>query len=322
MKQRSLFVLVSSDDSSLSVALRQIASTFSDANYSSSTTSYLSEPTTTLDQVSSAPLKPKMYSVLGNETSHIDLEHSRVEWVYLIVGVLNLTVGVYLFIIYCCFPYRKSKSQHESTVFKQTTEEEKLREFNFRIRFIPVGIVLLALYFGVLLAYDGYLVTFAVVSDLKMSISEATTLSATFWLTFALGRFLAIFYSMYLSDYTIMHIDVICLVFSSIPLSTSLAANTTAFYICSMIFALSFASLGPAALSYTSRYLTINGKIGAIYMVGGSSGEIVLPFVIAYMMDNFDPMWLMYIVTACTLTLYPLATYKFYLAGIHGERRD
>ena len=155
-----------------------------------------------------------------------------------------------------------------------------------------------------------------------MNVHEATTLSATFWLTFAFGRFLAIFYSMYLSDYVIMHLDVFFLVLSSIPLSTSIVSNVYAFYFCSMIFALSFASLGPAALSYTSRYLTINGRIGAIYMVGGSCGEIVLPFIIAYMMDNFDPMWLMYIVTFCTICLYPLASYKFYLAGKHGEKKD
>ena len=67
-----------------------------------------------------------------------------------------------------------------------------------------VGVLLLAVYFGVLLAFDGYLVTFAVISDLHMNFDEATTLAATFWLVFAFGRLMAVFYSLFISDFVIM----------------------------------------------------------------------------------------------------------------------
>ena len=252
-----------------------------------------------------------------------DLQSSKIELAYLVIGFYLLSIAIITLIAYCIWPppLNPTKLVENKSDERKLSKAEQREKKIFHIKFISIGTIVLFLYFGSILSFDSFLPTFCVTSKLRMSQSRGANLSLAFWSSFVLARFLASIYAGKISDLTIIWVDVIGIMISSTPLSLFVEMNEMIIWVCVVVYGVFMASLGPAAISYTNNFINISGKVAAIYMMGAAVGETAAPVVIGQLFE-LTPMVLMYTVTGISFALFPLTAIEVYLAHKKGKRRS
>jgi FHS family Na+ dependent glucose MFS transporter 1 len=157
----------------------------------------------------------------------------------------------------------------------------------------------LFLYVGAEVGFSGWLYTYA----LEVDIADETTaayLTSLFWGTFTLGRLLSVALAARLRSYWIIVADLIgCLLGLGVLLF--FPASAAALWVGAAILGLSMASLFPSMISLAERRINLTGSRMSVFFVGGSSGAMLLPWIIGQLFVPVGPQVMVYAISASML---------------------
>ncbi|XP_071957030.1 sodium-dependent glucose transporter 1-like [Antedon mediterranea] len=157
----------------------------------------------------------------------------------------------------------------------------------FRLQLLSIMFVFYFLYVGSEVAYGSFIFSYGRFSDLQLDKDQASLLNSLYWGTFAVFRGLAIILARCMSPLTMLLIDLIGCGISSLILVIFKGTNSLALWVGTAVLGASMASLFPSGLSWLGRYIKVTGTAASVLVVGASSGEMAIPFVVGH----FFPDW-------------------------------
>ena len=187
-------------------------------------------------------------------------------------------------------------------------EDNKLHSNNSKM--IVLVLVFLFLYAGMEVMYGTYLTTFAVQCKLHLSRQTGARMTAVFWGTFTLMRFLAIFISVKLNPVNTLVFSFILSVIGSTLLAIFGETSTGLLAIFSAFMGVGMAPIYASSMLWLDQFMTVTNKIGSLMTIAASIGADSFPLILGQFISTF-PMLLMYmqigVIYSCIL-LFSLAS--------------
>ncbi|XP_050410168.1 sodium-dependent glucose transporter 1 isoform X2 [Patella vulgata] len=234
-------------------------------------------------------------STLGNNiTTVAEPIGTKLIYAYIISGILTLLSAIPFMVIYCRYKSQKMKRNQP----KKQDEDGLPRDLPWK--YFIVAVVLLNLlyvtYCAVEDTFAAYLLTF-VVMQLKWSKAKGTQVTSVFWAAFAIGRFSGIFVIRCFRPGAIIFLFLASLILS---LTGFLLCSHYQIHIGIWIFAvlvgLSLSVVFPTGFTWAQEnLLNINGKVTSIILIGASTGTMINPIIMGYLMEELTPMWYCYL---------------------------
>lgn len=233
--------------------------------------------------------KAPNYDLKANETMPDEAGFPEVAYVYIISGVYCFMISL----IFCYFAVF-SKSLLKMSEQQNTIEAEGIR---FRMQMISMLFIFFALYVGMEVCFGIYIFTFSSL-HLQYSKEQASALNTVFWGGFCIGRFFAIFAAKVLSITSLFQLDLVGGVFFSIALLFIVQFNWA--YELALVatggFGTFIACIFPSGIAWGEQYITINGRMASVLVVGGALGEMLFPFLVGLTIES-APRTFIYIIT-------------------------
>ncbi|XP_019628820.1 PREDICTED: sodium-dependent glucose transporter 1A-like isoform X2 [Branchiostoma belcheri] len=237
---------------------------------------------------------------------------SPIRWAYLIVGVFQFLVGITFMVFYCTSSYKFLGGQQ---VPHGASEPDRA----FTVKVLVLLFFFFFIYVGVEVAYGSFIFSFGTKSKLHLSKDDAVGLNTLFWGTFSLVRGTAIFTTKCLSVKVILLLNLVGAIVSSLGLCVYAEHNRTLLFVATGIFGGSISTVFPSAISWAERYIHVTGKAAAVFVVGASFGEMVMPVLVGTMFER-SPMWLMYFSLGGSVLANVLFVALQWLVSSRGEK--
>ena len=178
---------------------------------------------------------------------------------------------------------------------------------------LPWGLIAVIMFFlfiniGIDVGFGGWVYTYAITLELADKVSAAYLTSAYF-IALTLGRLFGIPLAARFRPTTIILADLLGGLLS-IALILIRMDSPTFLWIGSIGLGLSMASVFPTCLALAEQRMAVSGKITGWFMMGGSIGAMILPWIIGQMFESIGPV-VVNIVVAIAL-LAGLAVYFFF----------
>lgn len=135
--------------------------------------------------------------------------------------------------------------------------------------------------------YAQTITVYSVKGKLHLSAKQGSYITSAYWVALTLTRFLSVFLAMKISSLSFLIGDV-CLVSLSAIFLLFLMSKEWTLWLASLTLGIGIASAYGVVVAWINTYMHISSKFLAIFIVGGSTGEIVVPFIITYFIDT-DP---------------------------------
>ncbi|XP_070543846.1 sodium-dependent glucose transporter 1-like [Ptychodera flava] len=244
-------------------------------------------------------------------------------WIpYSIIAAFNLTVAVSFFWLFARGSRRIAipKRRPYPTALNQTETVKNNRLF--RIVILVLMFFFYFAYIGNEIVYSGFIYTFAIRSDLGFTTKSASYLNSAFWGGFAVVCALGIPSSIFLSAKTMLIIDLSGICISSILLAAFGDKNKAGLWGATILLGASMATLFPTGITWSERYIKLNGKAMGVLVMAAAAAEMILPWVVGLLFSIYGIMMLMYetfILSVCTIIVYIVMQT---IASRHGERRN
>ena len=131
--------------------------------------------------------------------------------------------------------------------------------------------------------------------------------------------------------------DLVLMLAGGVILSFGLPATPIMLWVGTVTLGLGMSSIFPTAVSWADCYYPLTGRAAAVFIAGSGIGEMVIPVVTGYLFENFNSLWLMYmvlglsvLVTAvfvslqCVASRYPVPTSasKLGFIPLHNEEEN
>jgi len=140
------------------------------------------------------------------------------------------------------------------------------------------------LYLGTEISFGGWISTFAINLKLGDEVSSAY-LSSAFWSALTFGRLIAIPLSVKLKPRTLLIADLLLalLGFAIIGFGGNSYGATLAG---TLVIGASFASVYPTMFSFAGNRLNVSGRVAGFFVMGGSFGSMLFPFLAGLMFER------------------------------------
>lgn len=230
--------------------------------------------------------------------------------------VCLLAASLYL-IVYCLFGnvYNLRAERVDSSV-KIVSHREYFLSKTMKIVFTVLLALTLTFYVMSERSFIGFLMTF-VITELQWSKASGSSGSAAFWIAFAAGRLSGIIIVKCFNLSAVIFVFFLIITFGASLFWIAVIYNmnvlvwisiATVGYGMSVIFASIF-----LWLSENIRRLT--GKMASILFIFFSSGAMVFPILVGYLMDKVSKMWFIYLQlilfsAMCTLFIFVLVMFN------------
>eukprot|EP00808_Paulinella_micropora_P021036 g59116.t1 len=179
--------------------------------------------------------------------------------------------------------------------------------------------VFLCLYVGAEHGFQSWIYSYSIHADgLASSTQVGAYLNSGFWFAFAVGRALAIPFSMLLEPSTMLWTNMIgCEVALIILL---VYPNSLEMFVAgTVLLAVCMASAYPTAISLSETYVDVTGYAATCYVFGSSVGQMAMPLLIGVLMSK-SVLWFTYVLAVlCTLAMVVL--YALWYTG-HSHPRS
>lgn len=154
---------------------------------------------------------------------------------------------------------------------------------------IPVLLIMIMfiLYVGLELGFGNWIYTYALTLGLETDITAAYLTSA-FWGSFTFGRLLGVWVSTRLHSRTILFLDIIGCVFSTI-LIMLWKDSSLVLWIGTFGLGISMASIFPTLIMLAGERMQITGTITGWFLVGSGAGSMFLPWLIGQIFVRTGP---------------------------------
>jgi len=221
---------------------------------------------------------------------------SRIQFAYLIVGLLLALSAVLLLVMYC--------KRHRLFAEPGFDDYERSKHVNFCHKAILLLLlcIFFFLYVGLEVAFGALVTTFTVDYNAWPK-EQGATVTAIFWGAMATGRGFSIFIARCCGPKIMLVIDLVLMTIGSVVLSFALEYHDKAIWLGTLILGLGMSSVFPAGISWAEHYVHLSGKSTAVFVIGSAAGQMVVPSVIGYLYEKLGYMVLMRSSLAMTLLL-------------------
>ena len=169
------------------------------------------------------------------------------------------------------------------------------------IPWLPVGLMILSflLFVGAETSFGGWIYTYAVALDLA-TVTTAGYLTSVFWGALTLGRLITIPLASRVRPRYLLLADVVGGV-ASLLLLLLLPSASWAVWVAAVGFGLSMANVYPTLVLLGGRHLHLTAGIASLFMVGGSLGGMIIPWLIGQRFEAVGPQTTMVILLIAVL---------------------
>jgi len=218
------------------------------------------------------------------------LRTNDITWGYWALALLIFPASIWLFRL-------------PSPAAPQITDDQPARPVNKAL------ITLLAIFFFLFVAaevsFGGWIATYAIARHLANE-AEAAYLTSAFWGALTIGRLLSIPIALRFKVKTILLSDLIgCLL--SVGVILIWPHSSTATWLGTLGIGLALASLFPAGISLAERSMTVTGRTTGLFLIGGASGSMSIPWLIGQLFGPVGPqvvMWIVFIDLIAAIGLF------------------
>lgn len=170
-----------------------------------------------------------------------------------------------------------------------------------RIPWLPVGLMMAAffLFVGAEVSFGGWIYTYAVTLDLA-TVTTAGYLTSVFWGALTLGRLLTIPLANRVRPRYLLLADVLGGV-ASLLLLLLVPGQSWVVWVAAFGFGLSMANVYPTLVLLGQRHLHLTAAITSLFMVGGSLGSMVVPWLIGQRFETIGPQVTMIVLLVAVL---------------------
>jgi MFS transporter, FHS family, Na+ dependent glucose transporter 1 len=158
---------------------------------------------------------------------------------------------------------------------------------SFPVRIVVLTLVLFFLYVGLELGFGNWIYTYALTLGLGTTVTAAYLTSA-FWGSFTFGRLLAVWISTRMRPVTIIVMDLIGCVLSTMIIMLWRDSNL-ALWIGTMGLGISMASIFPTIILLAGERMRITGTVTGWFLVGSGAGSMLLPWLIGQIFARTGP---------------------------------
>ncbi|XP_061179927.1 sodium-dependent glucose transporter 1A-like [Saccostrea echinata] len=224
---------------------------------------------------------------------------SRLYIPFSIAAFLAVTATVPLFVLACTSTRPTDKkmenSEDEDGEVDKERNVEKLST-GMKVLMLIIMMLLMGLYCAMEDGFNNFLATFCV-SQLKWTKYIASVVTAVFWVSFTAGRFLGIFVARSFKPVRMIFILSVFLLVGF--LGFFLTAHFKFYegiWISTGLIGFSMSIIFPSIFSWTEdSILPVTGFIASLFLIASSTGSMINPIILGFLMDNSTPMWFTYI---------------------------
>ena len=203
-----------------------------------------------------------------------------IHWTYWILALLLVPVAVWV----ARQPSPAARHERaatpgsEPTVFSAPGREGLL---------VVLIALLLALYVGAEVAFGGWIYSYALAQGLG-SVASAAYLTSAFWGGLTAGRLLSIPLAVRVRPRFVILGDLLgCIL--SVAVVLAWPRSLVALWLGAVGLGVSMASVFPSAITLAERRVRITGQVTAWFLVGGSLGGMILPWLIGQLFESVGP---------------------------------
>lgn len=185
-------------------------------------------------------------------------------------------------------------------------------------RHIVVSIMgFLCMYVGSEVAYGGLAYTFSIESCM-LEVAAAADVTASYWGSFALGRLIAIPVSTVLNPALILT-GSLSIASTAVAIEAFFPSEVWAIWVGTFLYGIGLAASFPTAFTILSDQVDVTGKVATLTVVAAAFGEMVLPWIVANMMDSLGSRAFMGGMVMCTALSVVTFVWFWYICK---RRRD
>ena len=250
-------------------------------------------------------------TLLMNET--IQKTTEQIEWVrpqqskiyiaYFISSGLALSAALPFFITYC----RSKKTNFSACHLKPADKTEREMTCTSRVMILLNLCVLIGTYSAIEDTFAGFLTTFCV-EQMDWTKTNGSFATSIYWASFGCGRFIGIILVKFCSPVRMITMYCFLLIVSCVGLFfTSYGTYDGGVWICASLAGLAMSIIFPTIFTWTeAEVLRVTGKVASLFLIGSSSGTMVNPIVLGFLMDELTPMWFCYLLLGESVLLFIL----------------
>lgn len=181
---------------------------------------------------------------------------------------------------------------------------------------------LLGTYSAIEDTFAGFLTTFCV-KQMKWTKAMGSFTTSVYWASFGGGRFVGIFLVKMCDPVRIIMLYTTLLILSFVGLyCTSAGQFDGGVWICAFLGGFALSVIFPTIFTWTeAELLPVTGKIASIFLIASSSGTMVNPIVLGYLMDSLTPMWFCYLLLGESIALFILFLSALNIARVVRNRQ-
>ena len=205
-------------------------------------------------------------------------------WIpFLLIGAMGIIITCFFFGLFCTkSPEWSNKRKKENKVEGQIIAQNKLTK-NFLIFSVFVFYVCSC---ATEIGFQSYVFAFAV-DHHGWHKSDAAVLTSVTFTTFMLGRVAGIFVIHCFRPAHVLVFDCVGLVISNIPMAFFSHSHAAVIWVSCALNGWFVSRLFATGITWMDRYIRISGIVATIFMVAGSTGDMLGPIVLTALYGNF-----------------------------------
>lgn len=235
-----------------------------------------------------------------SDSSDFPWTESRLYVPYSIAAFLALTATVPLFVLACTskrlLDVKSVKSV--SSVDEDIDEERNIQKLSTGMKafVLIILMVFLGIYCAMEDGFNNFLATFCV-SKLKWTKYMASIVTAVFWISYTVARFIGIFLARIFKPVKLMFILTVLVILGFLGFFLSAQFKVyEGIWISSGVVGLAMSMIFPLVFAWTEEsILPVTGFVASLFLIAASLGSMINPIVLGFLMDYSSPMWLAYI---------------------------
>ncbi|XP_043859402.1 sodium-dependent glucose transporter 1 [Dromiciops gliroides] len=197
-------------------------------------------------------------------------------WAYIVIGTYILVVCSFFVVLF----FQKIPNQEKTKATAERSQTAKYQNALLGLLFI-----FFFFYVGAEVTYGSYVFSFATLHA-GMSESQAAGLNSAFWGMFAACRGMAICFATCMRPGTMIVLSNVGSLISSLFLLI-FNKNHICLWVATAVYGASMATTFPSGISWLEQYVTIKGKSAALFVIGASLGEMVIPAVVGALQGKY-----------------------------------
>lgn len=243
------------------------------------------------------------YPYLNSTTTYLTPEaESQLYIAYTITTALALLASIPFLVMYI-------KGRKTEMADCRVDDDKLMKVLPFRMKVIILinMSLLLGTYSAIEDTFAGFLTTFCV-RQLDWTKAAGSFATSVYWASFGSGRFVGIFLVKFCTPVRIITLYCTLLIISFVGMYFSAAGYFDGgIWICSILGGFALSVIFPTVFTWTeAELLPVTGKIASMFLIASSSGTMVNPIVLGFLMDKLTPIWFCYLMLGESITLFIL----------------